>query len=74
MKEKILYIKAFALIIVLLLEFKINPKIFFFTYLENQIKFKHIDLYSKHCNDQQTLIEFKKIIEPKISIKICNYS
>jgi glycosyltransferase involved in cell wall biosynthesis len=53
----------------MLFDFKIIPNIYlFFEYLENYIKFKHIEFNSKHCNDQKTINEFKNINEPKISI------
>jgi hypothetical protein len=66
---KFIYIKFLVLIIIFLYDFKIISNIYpFFTYLENQIKFKHIEFYSKQCSDQKALKEFKTIDDPKISI------
>ena len=69
MKEKFVYIKALTLIMIFLFNFKNISNIYLFlTYLESQIEFELIDFYSKYCNNQQTIKQFKKIDEPKISI------
>ena len=36
--------------------------------MENHIKFNHIEFYSKHCNDQKAINEFKNLDKPKISV------
>ena len=36
--------------------------------MKNQIEYKHIDFYSKYCNDQQSIKKSKKKDNPKISI------
>lgn len=69
MIDKIEFLKIIVLITNLLYAFKIVPIIYlFFEYLENYIKFKHIEFDSKHCNDQKVIKEFKNIYEPKISV------
>ena len=69
MIEKIVFIKILVLIINLLFVFKIIPNIYlFFAYLKNIIKIKHIEFYSKLCNDQKLINEFRNNNEPKISV------
>lgn len=69
MKDKMDFIKILVLIINLLFDFKIIPKIYLFIeYLEDLIKFKHIEFDSKICNNHKIINKFKNIEEPKISI------
>ena len=69
MKDIFEFLKILVLIINVLFDFKIIPNVYlFFDYLENYIKFKHIEFDSKNCNDQKTINEFKNINEPKISV------
>ena len=69
MVKKILNIKVFILIIFFFLDFKIISNIYLFlSYLENKIKFKKIEIYSKQCDNIRLLKNAKNIKEPKISI------
>ena len=67
MKAKILYFKVFFLFMIFF-NFKDNLNIYFFIlFLQNQIRFKNIELYSKY-NEEQKFKKFKKVYAPKISI------
>ena len=69
MIDKIEFLKILVLTINSFFAFKIIPNIYLFVeYLENYIKFKHIEFDSKQCNDQKPINEFKNIDKPKISV------
>ena len=67
MKATILYFKAFFLFMIFFIFKDILNIYFFILFLQNQIRFTNIELYSKY-NEEQKFKKFKKIYSPKISI------
>ena len=67
MKATILYFKAFFLFMIFFIFKDILNIYFFILFLQNQIRFTNIELYSKY-NEEQKFKNFKKVYSPKISI------